>query len=153
MALDQLGYLWAVNHNVALASLTNVARDLKSYNLNHLVPPVAQPVDIFPIRVITLNGKEHGEGNLSLVWSFGIMTPEALDYICDTFLTTGGNPVTSKAVTIYTPRHDRLAFQRYNAYMVYPQPPNGVRGTSGDYRFERGFIRDLNLRFLSLEAL
>lgn len=139
-------YRWATGHGVALGSLVNVEDDLLPYTRGVRIAPKTQPVDPFPVRVKTLDGLVHGDGAINHAWTFAALPIAALDYIIDTYLVTTGSQVVSKAITIYTRRHDRLTYTRYNAYLVLPQP-------DADYTYNKKLVFNLRLTFSNLVAL
>ena len=139
-------YRWAIGSNVALSSLINVENDLLPYTRGVLIAPTTQPVNPFPIRNIALSGLVRGEGAITHTWTFSALPIAALDYILDTYLTVNNALVVSRAMTIYTRRHDRGAYNRYNCYLTLPA--GGV-----DYQFRRGYALNLNLTFTRLEVL
>ena len=139
-------YRWALGSNVALSSLTNVETDLLPYTHGITVAPTSQPVNPFPVRNVALSGVMRGEGTITHQWVFSVLPIAALDYILDTYLTVGGALVVSRAMTIYTRRHDRLTYNRYNCNLTLPA--GGV-----DYQFKRGYVLNLTLTFTRLQIL
>jgi len=137
-------YRIGAGHNVALADLRKVEDFAEISPRNRPRPPVSQPVNIFPVRTPTLEGAEHGDGFINHVWQWTGQTAAALKFIEDTFLTNG--TVSSAKTTIYTRLHNRDTFKRYNCYVVLPVPGQ-------DYRYDRGKISNLRLRFRNLVAL
>lgn len=123
-------YRWAINHNVALGSLVNVEEDLFPYTKPKRIAPKTLPVNEFPVRDRVQAGYELGDGFIDHDWTM-VLPETAVEYVVETkfVLTT----VTYKAVTIYTRRHHRRDYARYNAYITLPVPgrdleplPNGL---------------------------
>lgn len=111
-------YRIALGSNVALGSLSNIESILAPYADGRILAPAVQPVNPFPVRTVLMNGRTRGDGRIDLVWSWNVMPILAFKYIQDTFFSSG--TVVSAAVTIYTRRHDRNTYQRYNAYATLP---------------------------------
>lgn len=139
-------YAIAPTHNVALGSLTNVE------NISAIGrPPKSQPVQKFPVRKVTYGGKTRGSGRVDHVWTFDSVTPEALDYIVDTYLTSSGTVLASAPVTIYTRQQNAgtAVYGRFNAYITYPES-GGDDESGGDYEYYFRRIRNLKVRFTHL---
>ncbi len=137
-------YSIAVGHNVALASLTNIENIPQFQYHGAALPPSTQPVDLFPVRERVLSGKEIGGGTINHVWTWQVLPIAALEYIEDTFLSSG--TVTWANVTIYTRKHNQQTYGRFNAYIILPQP-------NVDYTYRQRRVLNLNLRFRNLVAL
>lgn len=142
--MAQYQYAIASGHNVALVSLINPENRDEFMVLGNRLPPTAQPVNPFPVRRVTLSGKEHGSGRVDHVWRWSILPQDAIEYIEDTLFSSG--TVVNAACTIYTRKHNRDSYGRYNAYATL-----WVAG--GDYTYDRRMFRDVQLRFRNLVAL
>lgn len=141
MIVPKTDFRIATGHGVALASLTHVEA-LAAFQLGmRAFAPNAQPVNLYPLRYQVLSGKEFGDGNVTLAWTFPVVPASAITYI-NTLHSTN----ISLAVTLYT-RSTPEAFARYNAYSVLPVP-------DVDYRFAgAGRVVDFVWRFTNLEAI
>jgi hypothetical protein len=129
-------YRIAAGTDVALVSLTNV-EDLLTF------APRSQPVDIYPVRRTVLSGAVVGNGTVNHVWTWAVLPIADVKLLEDTFFTSG--TVVSANVTIYTRRHDRAAYTRYNAIAVLPQPGQ-------DFEYDRKYARNVRLTFRNLTA-
>lgn len=130
-------YRIALGHNVALGSLSNIE------NLVRFAPR-SQPVDVFPVRRTVLSGAVIGAGTINHTWTWDILPIADLKRIEDTFFANGA--VTFANVTIYTRRHNRALYARYNAIAILPQPGQ-------DYEYTRRYARNLRWQFRNLVAL
>lgn len=135
-------YALEAGHDVADASL----RTLQTILDTPLpVDVTSQPLNLYPVREVTLDQRTIGYGTLSTVWTVKAL-PAALfhTFMQDLFSTESDLDV---AVTIRTRKHDLGAttFARYNAYLARPVPGE-------DYTYERGAVRGLTLRFQITEA-
>jgi len=142
--ITRYDYRIAAGHNVALAALVNVETLPGFAGAGVRIPPASQPVNPYPNRVVALSGREYGDGVITHVWEFSTLPIAALEYLITTYLS--GGTLASAPVTIYTRRHDRGVYARYNAYLTYPVPGE-------DYRYTRRHVLDLRLRFNGLELL
>lgn len=141
-------YAWAAGHNVPLLSLRNVEEEL--YPHNRRMPTgirrqvgIRSPIlDEYPVRFVKGSGREGGGGIVNHEWNM-VATTYALDYILDTYLTTG----IDAAMTIYTRLHKHNTFGRYNAYLVNPS------STEGDIEYLRQNVVQVRWRFRRLVAL
>lgn len=138
-------YAWAVGHDVPLENLILFEEDLYAITKPRRLAPTSQPLELFPIRVATLDGVERGEGNLTCVWEIRALPWAAYLHILDTKFTVSGTNIVSRPMTLYT-RNDRMSFARYNATALRP-----LRGQQYSYR--RQYVVDLLLRFNDLVEL
>ena len=136
-------YRWAASHNVALGSLSFVENDLKPYMRLRIGAPRSQPVDPFPVRTMVQAGYELGDGRIDHTWDMVISTT-ALEFIIEVKFSL--TSVVSTPATIYTRRHDRNDFARYNAYVTLPKPGQ-------DVVYVRQNVVRVSLRFTGLIAL
>jgi hypothetical protein len=111
-----------------------------------LAVPRAGLVNTLPDRRQTLSQRTYGDGFPTLTWVFDALRIAALDYIIDTYISTGGVENASKAITIYTLRAERGQYVRYNAYLTLPVPGQ-------DYTYRQNAAIGLTLTFTGLEAL
>lgn len=138
-------YAWAVGYNVPLLSLDNLETLLYPYTQPRTLAPTSQPLELFPVRVTTLDGAERGEGMVSTTWVFGALPLDAYLFLMDTYFKLVTVPVVSRAVTIYT-RNERFGYSRYNAQALRPQ-------LGEQYTFRRQRVFDLQIRFNFMVAL
>lgn len=138
-------YRWAAGHGVVLASLVNVETDLYPYTKPRQIAPTSQPLELFPVRAITLDGAERGEGTLTHAWTFKALPWSAYTHILDTYFTVSGMVVASRAMTIYT-RDPKMGYARYNAYALLPKQGDQLR-------FRQSLALDLVIRFSGLVKL
>ena len=136
-------YRWAATHNVALGSLSYVENDLKAFMFPRIGAPKSQPVDPFPIRTMVQAGYELGDGRIDHRWQMVLSTGAIENVIEVKFSLTS---VVSTACTIYTRRHDRNDFARYNAYIILPKPGQ-------DIVYLRKDVFRVTFRFTGLVAL
>lgn len=134
-------YSIAAGWNVALANLVNVQN---LFGRAVWVPNRGNPVDTFPNRLVTLSGREVSEGRVNHEWKFIILPIAKLTLFEDTYLSSA--TVVSAQVTIYTRLHARGTYARYNAWVALPQPGE-------DYEYDRGYVRNLRIRFNNMIAL
>jgi hypothetical protein len=106
-------YRWATGHDVALASLTNVENDLATYAVQKPFAIRSQPVNTFSQVRETLDGYVIMDGLFDHTWQISALTRAGVKYIEDTYMTSNE----STAITIYTRRHNRESYTRYNAYI------------------------------------
>lgn len=146
MALTQ--YAWAVGHNVALIALTPFEDYIWEYTKPRFYPPTSGPIERFPVRAVTLDEEERGEGGLSAVWSV-ILPIAAWKYLLQTVWTVTSNPVTSRDMTVYTV-DEVLDFARYNVKAARPRVvTDSGRGARRDQRH----MVDVTIRFTKMVRL
>lgn len=142
-------YALALGSNVALASLGNIIEILRERNRRTENGPrwqvgiTSQPVDAFPVREVSLSGKERGDGTINHEWNL-VLATYGVKYLLDTYLSSA--TVVSAAVTINTRQHMLAAFRRYNANIVLPKPGD-------DITYLRQNVFRVRIRFTDLEAL
>ncbi len=144
--MPRYSYAIASGHNVALVSLTNIETLWLPYTMGIEVPVISNPVNPYPVKSRMGSGRIRGDGDIDHEWLVSSLPLAALDYLIDTLLVTSGNVVKSKAVTIYTRKHDRGAYARYNTYLTLPAPEE-------DYDLNQELVNDLHLRFTKLIPL
>lgn len=132
-------YRWATGHDVALSSLTNVEDDLATYQINStIIVPRTQPVNPFSQETISLDGYQVRDGLTNHEWIMTGLSRTAVKYIEDTYMNTNK----SAEITIYTRRHNRDAYQRYNAFIA---PFTFDPESYGGYAFDELIITFTNL--------
>lgn len=133
-------YRWATGHNVTLNSLVNVETDLASFATpGPLVVARSQPVNPFGEITTSLDGVVVRDGQTTHEWLIDVLSAAGVKYIEDTYMSTNE----STAITIYTRRHNREAYQRYNAFLTpfeFGQEPV----------YDRGRFRNILLSFTNL---
>ena len=136
-------YRIASGHDVALSSLVNV-EDISQIG----EPPRTLPVNTYPQRTKTLNGRVHGDGEIIHDWTWGYLPMTAITYVISNLLTVNGTVAASQPVTLYTRRRDLGAdeYRRYNAYIEYPQPDE-------HYELDGDTAVNVRLRFHGLVAI
>lgn len=139
-------YRWATGYNVALADLDNVENDLLPYTNNRLLAPRTQPLKLYPIRRKTESGAIIGNGRSVHIWRWNALPIAALNYIEDTYITTGGVQQASKPMTIYTRQANQLTYLRVNVEIELPQPDE-------DYTYDRGYAVNLNIKLHVINIL
>lgn len=138
-----LDYRIASGAAVALVSLQNIETAIYPFTRPRRLPPRTSPVNLYPVRKVTISGREYGDGNVSHIWEWDVLPLTALNFIQTTYV---GASAVSAAVTIYTRLHDAQTYVRYSAFIVRPVP--GV-----DYTIRQTRAIGLQLRFTSLIAL
>lgn len=143
-------YAIAAGHNVALASLNTIEthvgqQNRKVANGRLFKVGISSPVlDLYPVRVSLLSGRERGDGFINHEWNVRLVTLGA-KFLLNTYLSN--MTVVSSAVTIYTRRHVQGDYARYNAYLILPSREAGDITALGNDWF------NIRLRFRNLEAL
>lgn len=135
-------YALEAGHDVADSSL----RTLQAILATPLPVDVAsQPLNLYPVRELTLSQRVIGYGNLVQVWTVKALPAELFRTFMGEFFAVESD--LDVAVTIRTRKHDigAATFARYNAYLARPVPGE-------DYTYERGAVRNLTLRFQITEA-
>lgn len=137
------GYAVAAGWNAADGSLTLVSELLRAYTVPYLgttLEPRSGLVNTFPIRSLTLNGAERGDGMImNPNWFFGGMPIAAFRYWLTTFFSSG--TVTSVPLTIVTARYDVSAI--WVKANVHAQLP--IQGV--DYTYDSQNAISLTQRF------
>lgn len=135
--LPHTQYALALGSNIALGSLDNV--EAHFYGVNRVTatePPArvvitSDPLDLFPIRLQSLDAQESGDGILYHKWNL-VLTTGAIKQWINGYFANGVS--LSVAVTIYTRRHELDSYVRYNAYAILPS----ITGGDLAYSHKRG---------------
>lgn len=139
-------YRWATGYDVALINLVNVETNLFPYARNYFLPPKTQPLKLYPIRRKVESGRIIGNGRTVHIWHWDALPVAALNYIEDTYITTGGVQQASKPMTVYTRQANQLNYIRVNVEIELPQPDE-------DYTYDRGLVFNLNLKLHVINIL
>lgn len=139
-------FKWAAGLNQPTGSLTLVEEDLFAYTKPLQLHPNSQPVEPYPVRRLTLDGYERGDGALAAMWEFASLPLSALYYIFDTYLTTSGTLMDSAGMTIETLKRADDTYARYNGYLALPK-------LGDDYKIDGNRAVDVRLRYNGLEEV
>lgn len=113
-------------------------------------PPLSQPPDEFPVRTVTLDGQEWGDGRVDHELLFLDFIPVSkIKVIEDTFHSSG--TVVSAPVTLQVRHHQRDAYALYEAYSILPQPQEDF--TVLDYMIDGELVCSLRWRFHRLRVV
>lgn len=138
---------WGAGWNVPDGSLVLFSTDLSPYTVPRMgitITPRAPLIDMFPIRSLTLDGSERGDGQVNLNWGVAGVYYAAEGYIEDTYL-SGGTIVSAK-MTIVTWQRNHNVLKKFNCWLNLPKPGQ-------DYSYDSNFVLDLQLRFTDLIAI
>lgn len=135
MPIDE--FAWAVNHDVALLSLTNVETDLLTHVDYTQLPPFALPYEPFPVRETTLDSAERGEGGGSIAWTWNVIPLTGYIYIVQTYFYVSGSRVNFREMT-WNSLNDLYGYSRYNVTAIRPEP--------GSVDIESGLAFDVVIR-------
>ena len=136
-------YTFASGWNVADGSLINPEDRVEFAVRGRSLPPRTTPPDFYPVRTLSLSGREFGDGRFDVVWSWSVLERSALAYIITAFSLTSA---TNAQATIRTRLHETAAYARYNCYLLRPRP-------NEDYEYRQGVYLNVAIRFTGLVAL
>lgn len=139
-------FKWAAGLNQPTGSLTLVEEDLLPYTKPFQLHPNSQPVEPFPVRRLTLDGYERGDGEMSAMWEFAKLPLSALYYTFDTYLTSNGTLLDSAPMTFETLKRADDTYARYNGYLALPK-------LGDDYKIDGNAAVDVRFRFNGLEEI
>lgn len=120
-----VGYSWFPGFNAADGSLVLISDDLAPYTVPALgsLPYTAKSglIDTFPIRSMTLDGQNRGDGMIMAKLTFTVMPVTAFQYILATYFSSG--TVVSVPMTLGLAQYGiSTIWQKWNAWMTLPQP-------------------------------
>lgn len=137
-------YAFALGSDVALASLNNFENTISPHNTDafgsrHPVVISSPPLDLFPVRINTLDAQEYGDGIVSHEWNLALYVGGYQYWLTTYFASAASIAV---AMTIYD-RNQFGVYGRYNAYAIQPSQSAGdisrIPGRRGFYQIRQRF--------------
>lgn len=129
---------WAAGHNIPAGSLTDVQDELYETSVPFLLPPGAQPLNLYPVETGLLSGRVRGDGMMKHEWTWGFMPIPTFQHVMTTYFP---NNEKSVPMTILERMHEfDDSYQTLNVYMIRPE-------SGKDYRVDGGRVVELKLRF------